>query len=180
MLRQVEAEDRIGDGGGKIQSLGQFRNGQRGYGFATILDLRDLAFALLIAEGLVGELGQGPEPGGAGIAHSEAKLNQNIRRNHLSLSVTRAVEPKGTMRDRLRRGHSINSGSGCTVTESWPTQHLKGLMMLSVMMANWLWLASPAGVNAVFAVVCVAAAMGAPARAVMWVSAALYLALLVL
>jgi len=52
--------------------------------------------------------------------------------------------------------------------------------MLSAMMAGCSWLATPAGVNAVFALVCVVAAMGAPARAVMWLSALLYLALVML
>lgn len=52
--------------------------------------------------------------------------------------------------------------------------------MLSVMMTACGWLATPAGVNAVFAVVCVVAAMGAPARAVMWLSAGLYVALVML
>ncbi len=52
--------------------------------------------------------------------------------------------------------------------------------MLSAMMAGCGWLASPSGVNAVFALVCVIAALGAPARAVMWVSALLYLGLVVL
>ena len=52
--------------------------------------------------------------------------------------------------------------------------------MLSVWMTACEWLMTPAGVNAVFELVCVVAALGAPARAVMWLSALLYLALVVL
>lgn len=49
--------------------------------------------------------------------------------------------------------------------------------MLSAMMASCGWLLTPAGVNALFALVCAVAAMGAPARAVMWLSALLYAAM---
>lgn len=52
--------------------------------------------------------------------------------------------------------------------------------MLMLMIASLAWLASPQGINALFVLVCLAAATGANGRAIMVLSALLYLALAVL